>query len=1050
MPDRPPFPYQDSHHHGCSHCTASRPRKYLRGILLKLEEQDQSLALDILRVILFSERELDIAEVVEAVAVTPTTRNLQKLRNNALRRPNDVFQLCGSLIRKSQTTGKISLSHYSVKEFLSHPFLGKGRRNPFFLQEIPSQKSQFEKCILYLSLEDFTSETFRETLRLALDPLYTDSDIQVMASFPFLDYASNYWVLHLRHLSSEDFQAIWPLLKSFLDGKQGSFDSYILISQYSHGDYKFPHGATAIHVAALYGLEVMLACLLKADSASCTQQTLDGRTPLHIALENQQEKIIDLLLRSHLKMDLLIRKLLMTRDERGRTPLHTAIESGSEVAVVQLVTAGANVNVIQPDGRTPISVAVENQWDLLAEFLSQMADPTQSLSDGRSLLHIAAESGSLTWTTALLKFHEDKLIDAQDGNDWTPLHYAMDREHLHIARALVESHCLIEVYDKNDWTPLHAAIRRRNLECASLILGKDWSGSRPRRASPRPSVSSFRGGPFVSGHSTATTRRGADQRVSGQLTPSPSLSGKYADELRRNRPYESYSVESSVSDLPDVPNLPRRRKPSPLHLAVTDSYTEGVELLAQHQDKLSQLGSHGNEKLECLNMAIESANTQITLLLMKMLSKRELEGSLLKLMALCSDPIEEYLKTTFTSGNVYVTHIPKAILSNKESIIPSMIRIWLDADEVAIQAAIRQHPKLAKTFIKNGIALSKVLMEESQDPLLHLVIVERDLDFARYLIENGANFEVRNDNGETPLLALTGLQTTALSQKEQQECLDLAQALVRQGADIHALDQRFRGLCHKAASAGKDRFLEWALQTLNLDPSSRDSYSRTPLLLAVESGLIGTVHLLLRHLLMTKEGDDNTVCARVIDAMEYVNMRSAPLIRAMVTRSERNVAIVTALVEADEKAFRKLSPARQTNLISLRMGFYIEALTWAIDCNFSDGFTFLLPKIPKAALSSRSNLDGDTIYHVAAAAKSNEYLKTLLQTLASQEDFSGKALNSPNAKKTTPLDIVIECGSVEKISFLLLHGVKPTEAQLLKAKEKGIDLSEDLLPREIS
>jgi len=102
-----------------------------------------------------------------------------------------------------------------------------------------------------------------------------------------------------------------------------------------------------------------------------------------------------------------------------------------------------------------------------------MVDPTQILSNSRSLLHIAAGSGSLAWTTALLNFNRDTLIDARDGNNWTPLHYAIDREHLHISRALVESNCLIEAYDANGWTPLHAAMRRRNLECASLILSKD-------------------------------------------------------------------------------------------------------------------------------------------------------------------------------------------------------------------------------------------------------------------------------------------------------------------------------------------------------------------------------------------------------------------------------------------------------------------------------------------------------------------------------------------------------------------------------------------------
>jgi ankyrin repeat protein len=525
----------------------------------------------------------------------------------------------------------------------------------------------------------------------------------------------------------------------------------------------------AIHVAALYGLEIMLAGLLQADSTSRVLQTSDGRTALHIALENKQERIIDLLLKTRVKSDLLIQKLLAITDERGRTPLHTAIESDSERAVVNLVTAGANVNTIQSDGRTPISVAVENRWDLLAEFLSEMADPTQNLSDGRSLLHIAAESGSLAWTTALLKFNKDALIDARDGNNWTPLHYTIDREHLHIARALVESDCLIEAYDENGWTPLHAAIRRRNLECASLILSKNLSMSRPGRANPGLLGLLSRGVPFASGQSIATTT---------QPVPSPSLTGKYANERHWTSPLESYSTSSSIVNPLGASEFSRYRKHLPLHLAVTESYTEGVELLAQHEDKLSQLGFGWLEKVECLDMAIESANTQMILLLMKMMSKSELGGSFLKLVMLFSDPINEYLRTIFTSEDIYVTHIPIAILSDQKKAIPSMIRTWPDAEETTIHAAIRKNHMIGRTFIENGIAATKVLMEESEDPLFHHVIVKRDLDFARYLIENKANFEIRNGNDETALLALAGLKDTVFSQKEQQACLDLGQALV--------------------------------------------------------------------------------------------------------------------------------------------------------------------------------------------------------------------------------------------------------------------------------
>jgi hypothetical protein len=205
---------------------------------------------------MFSQRPMDLAEVVEAVAVTAQIRSLNQLQKNRLRRPADVFQLCGSLVHQSQFTRKISLAHFSVQEFLSRPYLEKGRQNQFFLQEMISQRKLFETCISYLSLEDFGSETFRETFRLAQDMRHTDSDLRVFAGTPFLEYASNYWVVHFKSLGSAGMQLDWPLLETFLFGEErSSFESWILVSQYIHRRYKFPNRVKAIHVAVLYSLK---------------------------------------------------------------------------------------------------------------------------------------------------------------------------------------------------------------------------------------------------------------------------------------------------------------------------------------------------------------------------------------------------------------------------------------------------------------------------------------------------------------------------------------------------------------------------------------------------------------------------------------------------------------------------------------------------------------------------------------------------------------------------------------------------------------------------
>jgi ankyrin repeat protein len=484
---------------------------------------------------------------------------------------------------------------------------------------------------------------------------------------------------------------------------------------------------------------------------------------------------------------------------------------------------------------------------------------------------------------------------------------------------------------------------------------------------------------------------------------------------------------------------------------VADSYVDGVELLSKHQDKLALLGMDDKEKMECLKIAVESADTNLALVLMKIVSKHQLEEIVFKLVSLPSEAIPELLKTIFTIGEAYEDLIPRAMRSNEEGLVPIVLQTWPDADESLIHRALgncigssglsfedgkKHRNKLARIFVDNGIPASKIPMEQGKESLLHSTIETQDAELSRFLIEIGANVDFENEEGETPLLALAGLKLPTQHQSAQQVWLDLACLLVSRGANTQALDLRDRGLCHKAAKAGNDRLLDWALHALKSQPDLRDKHSRTPLLLAVESGTSAAVRQLLEHLVLTDKIDGYAGSKRVVDAMEYANMRSSPLLRAMIDRVERKITIVTSLVEADEKAFGKLSRDRRIDLVDLRTAFYIEALCWAIECDFSAGFAFLLPKISKLALFSRKNLDGDTVFHSAAGAVENDYLKTLLQTLTDHSERNS-IIQVPNAKGKTPLDIAVTRGSLEKTALLLRSGAQPTPLQMQMVEETG-------------
>ncbi len=62
--------------------------------------------------------------------------------------------------------------------------------------------------------------------------------------------------------------------------------------------------------------------------------------------------------------------ILEKRDENGNTPLHIAAQCSNEVLLLVLLDLGANVNVLNKEGRTPLYYAYKNKrlWALLIFF----------------------------------------------------------------------------------------------------------------------------------------------------------------------------------------------------------------------------------------------------------------------------------------------------------------------------------------------------------------------------------------------------------------------------------------------------------------------------------------------------------------------------------------------------------------------------------------------------------------------------------------------------------------------------------------------------------
>ena len=142
----------------------------------------------------------------------------------------------------------------------------------------------------------------------------------------------------------------------------------------------------------------------------------DGYTPLHIAVKNKDHEAVEILLKRGADVNV--------RDDNGLTPLHYAVRY-SIGAVEILLKYGADVNAQDDHGDTPLHCAVDSMDSIGAVeiLLKRGANVDAQDDDGRTPLHYAVGTW-LDFETAevLLKYGAN--VNAQDDDGYTPLHYA--------------------------------------------------------------------------------------------------------------------------------------------------------------------------------------------------------------------------------------------------------------------------------------------------------------------------------------------------------------------------------------------------------------------------------------------------------------------------------------------------------------------------------------------------------------------------------------------------------------------------------------------------
>ncbi|KAF5703419.1 ankyrin protein [Fusarium mundagurra] len=908
------------------------------------DEEEKKLAKRIMQFVMFANKPLDLSELVEGIAITSDTKTLDDVQSNSLREKSYVFELCGSLVRESQATSKIDLAHYSVYQFLQSPKIEGHRENELYLDRSLSNIELLTACIRYLTIENVSTGGIAEEVEAALedDDLYISPE--VFANTPFLQHAVSNWPAYASKISEAELKNIWTsVLLPFFEPSSNFFKFWVRKARYLHGYYKYPPGITPLHVAAAHGLPSLAKILLEDSHLSkatwqISKAKVGSRTPLHMAIENGQSSVIELLL----GLD-----LTDSTDERGRTPLHLAIECANEEAVTKLISAGANVNHCEADGRTPLFIAIENNWDGLATQLAEMASQHTTMPDGRGPLHLAAQTGSATWMKCLTLAFPPRAINNRDSRGWTPLLYAVDRGHLDVVKLLLSNMNCVEVGDQNGWTPLHAAIKQQHLDCATELLASNISKL-----------------PFWEYR--------PEEPVRGMQEPGPEMAGKYGEAYRPrrfpavtrggpSRRWEEWGASSEPQ--------PQTTVSSPLFLAVSRNYKVGVELLLRYAE------TYGRKEIglleedgECLKASMMLTETTI----FKKLIPVSTAKSILAVLPDCLEKggvFMEILKQRLDSTFAHQQLLREALSDHRLSLeVPHMILdTWpIQATSLpdnilhlAVQVRNDHELRLMKRLIDGGANASYV--DTDGQTLLHTAFDHLNWPAATFMVGSlPFNKEILS-SALHRLVEVAPIQGSNINP----EILSILNLLVEKGADVNSLDRSNRSVCHLAAGRDDSAFLIWALDNNAMlsAPTSRDN---TPITVAVRYRKYDNLQCLLDDIVET--APESLVEVLATPSTSY----GTPLIQSI---ELSDITSLTKLVEAD-KAAEPLVKKNIDEYQSRRLTAFTDALCAAIKKQ-SDEAAMLLIKSMSDISSTGSS--GETPLHTAVKEEDEKMVKALLE-----------------------------------------------------------------------
>jgi len=390
-----------------------------------------------------AERPLKPDELCHALAIEIGSPNLNTDNVPSI---GTLLACCEGLVFVDKEASIVRLIHFTLQEYLlAHPELFGTPHSTIA-----------ETCLGYLNSQQVKG-------------LHTSSPLNFQ-DLPFLEYSSLCWGAHAKKDLSDCAKS---LALTLFDDCENHISTRIILETrvpWSTIDFSKPSLFSNLHCASIFGIDQIVADLVKVESCDVNKKDCMGNTSLTWAAHGGHEGVVKTLL-GHDGIN------PNQPNNDGQTPLCCAALCGHQ-GVVKILLGQGDVVLNKPDKyyRTPLICAATSGHEEVVKTLlgRDDVDPeTQDYSD-KTPLHHAVHGGHEGMVKILLGRDDVDPNRPHYGQGGTPLFYAAIRGDEGMAKILLgRDDVNPDRPDRWGKTPLHGAVSHGREGVVKILLKRN-------------------------------------------------------------------------------------------------------------------------------------------------------------------------------------------------------------------------------------------------------------------------------------------------------------------------------------------------------------------------------------------------------------------------------------------------------------------------------------------------------------------------------------------------------------------------------------------------